>query len=877
MLIPRTGVPGSREARVSVEEKQSYVSRETDRILQEWSVRTAVLGAGMFLCLSLLDFFCVSDHAVRFLGYRIIVAAFLGAVAIAIRRPQRRAVMQVLVFVGVLAPAIAVEAMIMDFGGSRSPYMIGLILIAVITSGLIPAGAGFASLCLGGIYLVYIVPILVWDTVSDPAIFAVNAVLFFCVLTGGVLVRWFHQQHLVSQISLRYDLMKNRENLEIQIAQRTQSDAELRESREFLSSITTAAMDGIVMIDHEGVIRYWNPAARTIFGYTGEEVVGRGPFTFLIAPEQAEALLAEYRAWQAGGAGSLVGRRFVSRGRRRSGEVFPMELAMAAVPRGEQLWACALLTDVTEREGNEERLRLFAAAVEAAAEGIFIVELDGRIIACNTAAGEQVGFECAELVGRNISQLHRDPADVTNTIIPALQRVGRWAGEITLVGRRGQTILLWLTASLVRDAKGSPIAIVGLTRDLADQKRLEDEHVRAQKLESVGVLAGGLAHDFNNLLTIILGNLDLARLFSGPDPEAAEALDHASEAALRAGDLTRQLITFSKGGQPVKRVGSIARMLRETALFAASGSNLACEFSIAENLPAVDFDEGQMRQVIHNFVQNAREAMPGGGTLKVSACAVKLAQGEIATLPAGNYLRLEFTDHGTGIAQEHLNRIFDPYFSTKEMGNVKGRGLGLAVSYSIVHNHGGAITAESLVGEGTTIAVYLPETTRAAEDQVEDEEDEEENEPETAPATAAPVDGREPESERLPEEPLRGRVLIMDDEPLVLEMAGAAVRRLGYAVTLCHSGAETIVQYEVGLDSGRRFDAVILDLTLPGGIGGPETLARLRQIDPGVRAVLSSGYTDHPAVTDWAGAGFAAFIAKPYSIKAFEDLLANLV
>ncbi len=410
--------------------------------------------------------------------------------------------------------------------------------------------------------------------------------------------------------------------------------------------------------------------------------------------------------------------------------------------------------------------------------------------------------------------------------------------------------------------------MIGLTRDLADQRKLEEEHVRTQKLESVGVLAGGLAHDFNNLLTIILGNLDLVRLFAGSNPEVAEALDHAAEAALRAGDLTRQLITFSKGGQPVKRVGNIARMLRETVQFAASGSSIACELAIAEGLPLVDFDEGQMRQVIHNFVQNAREAMPGGGTLKVDACAILLARVEIAALPAGRYLRLEFTDHGTGIAQEHLNRIFDPYFSTKEMGSVKGRGLGLAVSYSIVHNHGGAITAVSVIGEGTTIAVYLPEATRSAED-------EDEQEPERA--AGEPADSREPEPELLPAGPQRGRILIMDDEPLVLDMAGAAVRRLGYAATLSRSGAEAIVQYQIGLDSGRRFDAVILDLTVPGGSGGPETLARLRQIDPGVRAALSSGYTDHPAVTDWAGAGFAAFIAKPYSLKAFEELLAKLV
>jgi PAS domain S-box-containing protein len=860
-----------------MEEKQAYIRREVDKILQEWSARTAFLGAGIFLCLSLLDFYCVPGHAVRFLGYRIAVAAVLCGTGIAVGRSRRRTVIHLLVFLSVLVSGIALEAMILEFGGHHSPYLIGLILLAVVVSGLIPSGAGFAALCLGALFVVYVVPILLWDTVTDPAFFTVNSTLFFCVLASGVLVRWFHQRHLVSQISLRHDLIRNRENLELEIAQRAHSDAELRESRELLSSITAAAMDGIVMIDHEGLIRYWNPAATTIFGYTVEEAVGRGPFTFLFAPEEASARLADYRAWQATGASSLVGRRVVSRGLRQNGEVFPMELALAAVPRGDQRWACALLTDVTERERNEERLSLFAAAVEAAAEGIFIVDLEGRIVYCNTAAGEQFGFGAAELVNRDCRQLHRDPAFVSNTIFPALHRDGRWAGEIFGVGRDGQATQLWLTASLVRDAKGSPVAIVGLTRDLADQKKLESEHVRTQKLESVGVLAGGLAHDFNNLLTIILGNLDLARLFAGSNPDAGEALDHAAEAALRAGDLTRQLITFSKGGQPVKRVGSIARLLRETVLFAASGSNLACELALAENLPAVDFDEGQMRQVIHNFVQNAREAMPGGGTLKVGACAVQLAHGEIDALPAGCYLRLEFTDHGTGIPREHLNRIFDPYFSTKEMDTVKGRGLGLAVSYSIVHNHGGAITAESLVGEGTTIAVYLPETTRAADPDEDEDEDDDQGEPEPASAAAAPAEPGEVEPERPPAQPQRGRVLIMDDEPLVLEMAGAAVRRLGYAATLSRSGAEAIVQYQIGLDSGRRFDAVVLDLTVPGGIGGPETLARLRQIDPGVRAALSSGYTDHPAVTDWAGAGFAAFIAKPYSLKAFEDLLAALV
>jgi len=729
-----------------VEDKQTYVRQETDRILQAWSARAAVLGAGVFLCFSLLDFYSAPDHAVRFLGYRLVVAAFLVAIAGATRRSTRRAVLHLLCFLGVLASALALEAMILEFGGDHSPYMIGLILVAVVVTGLIPTGAGFAALSLGTIFAVYVIPILLWDTVSDPAFFTVSTTLFFSVLACGVLVRWFHQRHLESQISLRHDLIKSRESLEIEIEQRTQADS--------------------------------------------------------------------------------------------------------------------------ERTSSLEQLSLFTAAVEGAAEGIFIVDLQGQVIYCNTAAAEQSGRVPAQVIGRDFRQMNRHPDLLETTILPALRTTGRWSGEIQGTGINDKPLLLWLTASLVRNPEGQPIAMVGLTRDLADQKKLEADHVQTQKLESVGVLAGGLAHDFNNLLTIILGNLDLVRLVAGANPEAAESLDHAAAAALRAGDLTRQLITFSKGGQPVKRVGNIGRMLRETIQFAASGSNIACELAISENLSLVDFDEEQMRQVIHNFVQNAREAMPEGGTLNVRASAIELAPGEIVALPAGRYLLLEFTDHGVGIAQEHLNRIFDPYFSTKEMDTVKGRGLGLAVSYSIVHNHGGSITAVSVIGEGTTIAVYLPEATRAAE------EDDEPEPSSTADETAA---SRELNPEQQPEEPPRGRVLIMDDEPLVREMAGVVVRRLGYAVTLCHSGAEAIVQYQIALDSGRRFDAVILDLTVPGGIGGPETLARLRQIDPGVRAVLSSGYTDHPAVTDWAGMGFAAFIAKPYSLKAFEDLLAMLV
>ena len=853
-----------------MEEKQACIRRELDRTLQEWSASTAFVGAGIFLLLSPLDFYADPPHAAHFLVYRLGVAALLVWCGWFLRRPRRRGTTYAVVFLCVLASAAALEAMILDSGGHRSPYLIGMILLAFTVLGLIPLGARFASLLAVTILAIYLGPIFAWDTISERQSFAVATVLFGAILATGVLIRWFHLRRLEHEISLRYDLTQSRERLEEEIARRARSDVKLCESQEFLSSIAAAAPDAIVMIDPEGVIRYWNPAAAGIFGYTAEEAVGRGPFTFLAAPEEAGTLVADHRAVLSAGAGPHAGKHFVTRGLRKGGETFPMELAMSTVTRAGRSWTCALLRDITERTRSEERLQLFAAAVEAAAESIFILDLEGRVIFCNTAGAAQTGQAAAEIVGRNIRQMYFDPSYHDDTIVPALMRTGRWVGEIAGTDRNGQPHMVWLSASLVRDPGGRPIAMVGMTKDLSAQKRLEEERIKAQKLESIGVLAGGLAHDFNNLLTIILGNLDLARIFSGSNPDAAEALNNATEAALRAGDLTRQLITFSKGGQPVKRVGSIARTVRDTVAFAAAGSGVSCAFDLPEDLPATEFDEGQLRQVIHNLVQNAREAMPGGGSLRVSGRAVRVEQNEVPGLAPGGYLRIAFSDSGSGIDRAHLSRIFDPYFSTKEMDSAKGRGLGLAVSFSIVRNHGGTITVDSVTGQGATVSIYLPEMALPAAQQ-------QAGEPVPPDERGSPAAVPEPQPERLPEIPLKGRVLVMDDEPLVLDMAGAFLLRLGYAPTLCGSGAEAVVEYQIGLESGRRFDGVILDLTVAGGPGGLETLARLRQIDPAVRAALSSGYVDHPAVAGWADAGFAAFIAKPYSLKAFEEALANLV
>jgi PAS domain S-box-containing protein len=382
-----------------------------------------------------------------------------------------------------------------------------------------------------------------------------------------------------------------------------------------------------------------------------------------------------------------------------------------------------LRTEIERGRQGEERVRLFTAALDAAGEGIYLVGLDGRIVYVNKAVEGISGTSPEEYIGKPVASLSADSDLPGGVIMPALRRCGAWAGEVAGRRKDGSPVTIWLNASLVRDPQGRPVAMVGIGKNMSVQKRLEEDSIKNQKLESIGVLAGGLAHDFNNLLTIIMGNLDLARLFCGAIPDAAEALDHAAEAAMRAGDLTRQLITFSKGGRPVKEVGDVGRVLRDTVVFASSGSNVACEFDLAPDLPLVEFDEGQIRQVIHNLVQNAREAMPEGGTLQVRARKVQLAEGEIPSLPTGVYARIDVVDHGIGIARDHLSRIFDPYFSTKEMTTAKGRGLGLAVSHSIVRSHGGAIAVDSRPGRGTTLSLFLPAASPEAVEAAMEEED----------------------------------------------------------------------------------------------------------------------------------------------------------
>ncbi|MGE5446330.1 MAG: ATP-binding protein [Ignavibacteriales bacterium] len=373
---------------------------------------------------------------------------------------------------------------------------------------------------------------------------------------------------------------------------------------------------------------------------------------------------------------------------------------------------------------------------------------------------------------------------------------------------------------------------------------MEEELLKAQKLESIGVLAGGIAHDFNNLLTAILGNIYLTKITtdSKNDSKMYKRLTEAEKACFRAKDLTQRLLTFSKGGAPVKKVTSIKELIKDSASFAVSGSDVRCEFHISEDLWKVEVDEGQISQVINNVVINAEQAMPEGGVIRVRAENVNVGLGDGLPLKEGKYVRITIEDEGIGIPQEHLPKIFDPYFTTKHSGS----GLGLAAVYSIIRSHDGYIGVKSELGAGTKIYIYLS----ASEKEL-----------------LAKVDIKEGSVKG------RGKVLLMDDEDMVRGVAGGMLNQIGYEVEFARDGREAIELYTRAREENRSFDLVIMDLTIPGGMGGKEAIKRLIDIDPQVMAIVSSGYSSDPVMSEYKDYGFRGVLCKPYSIKDLTAIL----
>jgi PAS domain S-box-containing protein len=511
--------------------------------------------------------------------------------------------------------------------------------------------------------------------------------------------------------------------------------------------------------------------------------------------------------------------------------------------------------DITAKLATERALRdseaRYRELFENAVGGVYRATPDGRFISVNPAMARVYGFEDpAEMLAWN----ERENAGATyahaeehRRFVELIERHGKVENfESRIVDRHGNTLWISETSRAVRDTDGRLLYYEGFVTDITARRRLEQELMRSSKLEAVGILAGGIAHDFNNILTVVLGNVTLAEMDTANDASVQRMLHDAKRATLRARDLTQQLLTFAKGGDPVRAAIALPELLKESAEFAMHGSKSRCELDLDPDLWPANADKGQIGQVAQNLVINAVQAMPQGGLVTIRAGNCSLLAGAVGALPTGDYVKISVSDTGTGIAPEHVGKIFDPYFTTKKQGS----GLGLATVYSIARKHQGHIEVESRLGEGTTFHLWLP-----AAERVE--------------VVEAPV----------PEPPvaLSARVLFMDDEEPIREMAQMFLQRLGSEVVGTADGAAAVEAYRAAQASGRPFDVVVMDLTVPGGMGGREAMEHLLKLDPNVRAIVSSGYSRDPVLGSYRRHGFCGILPKPYGLDQLRKVIVDVL
>jgi two-component system cell cycle sensor histidine kinase/response regulator CckA len=507
----------------------------------------------------------------------------------------------------------------------------------------------------------------------------------------------------------------------------------------------------------------------------------------------------------------------------------------------------------TQRKRAEEALKelegKYRVLVENANEAIFVVQ-NGILKFVNLHICKLTGYSENELTSKPFTEFiypedekslmeyynrrfkdEKVPPIFSFRILDKSGNMTRWA-EVNTV------FITW---------SGKP-AILNFMADITERKKTEEELLRVQKLDSVGILAGGIAHDFNNILTAILGNISLARLYKEPE-KVNEKLEKAEKASIQAKNLTQQLLAFSKGGKPIKTLVSIADTLKDSAIFALRKSNIVCNFSIQENISPIEADIGQIGQVVNNIVINAVQASSNGGTINITAENIDLEKENRFSLKPGTYIRISISDQGTGIPEENLQKIFYPYFTTKKDGN----GLGLAIAYSVIKNHDGHITVESYPGVGTTFQFYLP----AFPDKVPLVESKKNNEDTN-------IEGK-------------GKIMIMDDTEIVREIVRDMLDNIGYDVVIATDGKEAIELYKSAKETGVPIDAIIMDLNIPGGMGGKETIQNLIVFDPGVKAIVSSGYSNDPIMSEFKKYGFSGVIAKPYKARDLNDVLSQVI
>jgi PAS domain S-box-containing protein len=504
----------------------------------------------------------------------------------------------------------------------------------------------------------------------------------------------------------------------------------------------------------------------------------------------------------------------------------------------------------------DEREQLFVT-IRSIGDGVITTDTSGRVELMNKVAEQLTGWNQDNAAGRMLSEVFNVINEKTreavehpvNTVLAEGRIVGL-ANHTILISKDGTEYNVADSAAPIRDIKSNIRGVVLVFRDVTEKLKTEEELFKSKKLESIGVLAGGIAHDFNNIFTGLFGNIELAKMELSRDHEAYPHIEAANQALERATNLTKQLLTFAKGGDPILEEVNLQQVVQTSITFNLSGSNVKAHLNLPDDLWQVKADKGQISQVIANLIINAKQAMPDGGSLYIEAENIKDLNESTVRHLSGDFVKFSIRDEGVGISAKHVERIFDPYFSTKQTGS----GLGLAAVLSIITQHNGHISVASKPDIGTTFTIFLPAEKSSYK-----------------PTVTTHLD--------LTEKPTStsGHILVMDDEEMVRNVSAAMLKRCGYTVDFAVDGEAAIEKYISADKSGNSFDIVIMDLTIPGGMGGKEAVNRLLAIDPEAKVIVSSGYSTDPVMANYSDYGFKGRLVKPFQMETLKTEICRVI
>jgi PAS domain S-box-containing protein len=632
---------------------------------------------------------------------------------------------------------------------------------------------------------------------------------------------------------------------------RVKGESKDRISRAHAFDIIASAMDAIITIDSAQHIVLFNAAAESMFQCSADEAIGHHIEQFI--PERFRRIHSEHveRFGETNVTRRAMGQMGPIFGRRADGQEFPIEASISHTGGGGDKLYTVILRDITRRQQNEEALREQAALLDQAQDAILVRDLENNILFWNKSAERLYGWTAAEALGRNARELlyQADPGQLDAAREVLLEK-GEWIGEARHQTKEGSGLISLARLTLLRDESGLPKSILAINTDITETKKLEMQFLRAQRMESIGTLAGGVAHDLANLLSPILMSIGLLRI-RVQDPECHKILDLMEANAQRGGQLVKQVLSFAKGiegervlVQPAHLIKEISKVVGET--FPRS---ISIEQNVSPDLPPVLGDATQIHQILMNLCVNARDAMPFGGRLTIEAEEIAVDESYARMnldSRAGEYVRIAVTDTGTGIPPGMLDRIFEPFFTTKEPG--KGTGLGLSTVMSIVKSHSGFINVYSEQGRGTQFKVYLPIS-------------------------------KEARAGKMPEQPVSLRlghgetILVVDDEASIREITRTTLEACGYKVEVASDGTEAVAIFA---QRKGEISAVITDVMMPF-MDGPATIRALRKLDPNVKIIVNSGLEGNGRNLDSDALAPDAFLSKPYTADELLEALADVL